>query len=342
MQPARLGPVITDLAGTTVARSEWDMLRHRNLGGVILFSRNYDEPRQLGSLCDEIRDTAGRRLLIAVDQEGGRVQRFKGGFSTLPPMAVFGRLYDTDPGRALECARQAALTMALELRTRGVDLSFAPVADLDRGVSTVVGDRAFHREPRAVAALCTAWRQGMADAGMAAVAKHFPGHGAVAADSHLDTPVDDRPLGEIEAEDLVPFARLVEAGLEGVMTAHVVYREVDAEVATFSRFWIREMLRARLGFDGVVFSDDLSMAGAGSAGGPGERARAALEAGCDALLVCNDRKAAIEVLDHVDGPARPLEPLLGRDIAPALPGLEGRVTRFSTTLQDLAADRAQG
>lgn len=341
MQPATLGPVITDLGGTTVTREERDLLRHRNLGGVILFSRNYTEPRQLGDLCDEIRDTAGRRLLIAVDQEGGRVQRFTEGFSTLPPMAEFGRLYDTDQGRALECAREAALTMALELRTRGVDLSFAPVADLDRGVSAVIGNRAFHREPEAVAALCAAWRQGMAEAGMSAVAKHFPGHGAVAADSHLDTPVDDRPLEEIEAEDLVPFTRLAEAGLEGVMTAHVVYRRAGGEVATFSKFWIREVLRGRLGFDGVVFSDDLSMAGAGGAGKPAERARAAVEAGCDALVVCNDRDAALEILDDAGAPERLLEPLLGRDIAPALPALEGRVERFATVLRELAGDAEQ-
>ncbi len=293
--------VVADLASTRVASSERAMVAHPGLGGIILFSRNYADRRQLRGLCAEIRDIAGRELVICVDQEGGRVQRFREDFTILPPAAAFGRIYDDNRDRARALCHSAGLTMARELLQCGVDLSFAPVADLDRGVCSVIGDRAFHRQPGAVLELCGSWIGGMHDAGMPAVAKHFAGHGAVAGDSHLEIPRDDRTLDEIGAEDLVPFAGLVDAGIEAVMTAHVRFPRVDDAIPTFSRFWIDEVLRRRLGFEGLVFSDDLSMQGAADFGGPVERAQAARDAGCDLLLVCNDAASALGVLDNLEG-----------------------------------------
>ncbi len=336
-----LGPVIVNLAGERVDASERDMLRHRNVGGVILFSRNYRSRSQLGSLCEEIRDVAQRPLLVCVDQEGGRVQRFREEFTRLPPPREFGRLFDADRERALSMARDAALTMALELVSLGVDLSFMPLADLDRGLCDAIGNRAFHRDPTVVHALCGAYIAGMREAGMAAVAKHFPGHGGVREDSHVQTPEDRRSAAQIEAEDLLPFARLIADGLEGVMTAHVRFPAVDADLPTFSRAWIAEILRRRLGFDGIVFSDDLTMAGADVAGTLIERARAALEAGCDALLVCNDVAATRDVVESLDAPTavRSLGVLTRRATGARWAELERRVANSAPALRDLV-DRA--
>jgi beta-N-acetylhexosaminidase len=292
-----LGPVICDLGGTALTVAEAEMLGHPLVGGVILFARNYDSPEQLRELCAAIHRLRQPPLLVAADQEGGRVQRFVRGFTRLPPMRALGRLYERDAARAASLARAAGEVLAGELLEHGVDLSFAPVLDIDFGASAVIGDRAFHSTAAGVATLAGALLQGMRRAGMGAVAKHFPGHGWVRADSHHELPVDERDLATIAACDLEPYRALIGQGLAGVMAAHVIYARVDPRPAGFSPFWLQEILRTRLGFDGVVFSDDLSMAGARAAGGIVERARAALDAGCDMVLVCNDPAAATRVLD---------------------------------------------
>lgn len=295
----RLGPVMLDLAGRALGAEDREVLRHPAVGGVILFARNYQDPEQLAALTRDIHALRDPHLLIAVDQEGGRVQRFREGFTRLPPAGALGVLACRDLGQARRAAAEVGWLMAAELRAVGVDFSFAPVLDLDRGLNPVVGDRAFGRGVNAVSDLAAAWVTGVRSAGMAAVGKHFPGHGGVTADSHHELPIDPRELADIELEDLVPFERLIRRGLEAVMPAHVVYRRVDPRPAGFSEFWLRRVLRGRLGFEGVIFSDDLGMAAAAAGGGYPERARAAVAAGCDVLLVCNDRAAAIEVLDAV-------------------------------------------
>ena len=291
-----LGPVMVDVAGLELTDVERERLRHPLVGGVILFARNYSTPDQLHALTHAIRGLRHPHLLIATDQEGGRVQRFRHGFTLLPAMGDIGRLWDRQPHRALHLAQDAGYVMAAELRAHGVDVSFAPVLDIDYGRSAVIGNRAFHADPSAVGDLAMALMSGMHAAGMQSVAKHFPGHGWVEADSHLAEPVDQRPLRELEQADLLPYRRLFAAGLAGVMPAHVRYARVDVHAAGFSRFWLGEMLRARLGFDGAVFSDDLSMEGAGVAGDIVQRSQAALDAGCDMLLVCNNPAAADQVL----------------------------------------------
>jgi beta-N-acetylhexosaminidase len=300
MQRMARGRVLADLAGTRLAPEERDLLCHPQVGGVILFARNFESAGQLAELTAEIHALRSPRLLVAVDHEGGRVQRFREGFTLIPAMRTLGTLWNTDEEAALRTARSCGMVLAAELRVCGVDLSFAPVLDLDHGPSGVIGDRAFHRLPDVVAALAAALTRGMRDGGMAACGKHFPGHGFVAADSHLDTPVDTRPLAEIECDDILPFRRLVAAGLEAVMPAHVIYPAIDNVPAGFSRVWL-EYLRANLGFDGLVFSDDLSMEGAKAHGGVVERGAAALDAGCDMLLLCNSPD---DLLRLVDGLAR--------------------------------------
>jgi beta-N-acetylhexosaminidase len=300
---ARLGPVVVDVAGLELAPGERELLAHPLVGGVILFARNYDSPEQLRALTRAIHAVRSPALLIAVDHEGGRVQRFADGFTRLPPMRALGRIYDDDPALAENLAGAVGVVLASELAAHGVDFSFAPVLDIDFGSSSVIGDRAFHSEPAAVARLAAALAGGMRRVGMGAVGKHFPGHGYVRADSHHEVPVDDRDLATIEANDLAPYRALIGAGLAGVMPAHVIYPRVDARPAGFSPVWLQEILRGRLGFDGIVFSDDLSMEGARVAGGIVERGRAALEAGCDMVLVCNAREAAERLLEGL-GPAR--------------------------------------
>jgi beta-N-acetylhexosaminidase len=289
-----------DLAGASLLAEERERLRHPACGGVILFARNYESPGQLKSLVNEIHALRQPPLLVAVDHEGGRVQRFRDGFTRLPPAGWFGQLYDVSPARALRAARETGWLMAAELRASDIDFSFAPVLDLGRGLCEVIGDRAFHPDPQVVAALAHAWVSGMRDAGMAAVAKHFPGHGGVAEDSHLALPVDERPVEDLVMEDLVPFERLVHYGVEAIMPAHVVYERADPRPAGFSAFWLRSILRERLGFTGVIFSDDLTMAAAEEAGDYAARADAALAAGCDVLLVCNNPHGAEETLESLE------------------------------------------
>lgn len=283
-----LGPLMMDVEALELQAADVQRLLHPLAGGVILFARNYDSPEQLVELTRRIHGLRSPALIVAVDHEGGRVQRFKRGFSILPPMRSLGRAWDENTQHARKLAQDVGFVLATELRAHGVDLSFTPVLDIDHGSSTVIGDRAFHGRPLAVAELARALVHGMKEAGMSAVGKHFPGHGCVRADSHLEIPVDERPFADLESCDLIPFERLVSAGLGGIMPAHVVYPAVDRLPAGFSPIWLKTILRDRLGFEGVVFSDDLSMEGARVAGGIVARAAAALDAGCDMALVCNN------------------------------------------------------
>ena len=290
------GPVVLGIEGCELSVADRRRLAHPLVGGVILFTRNFESSSQLKALTGQIRALRTPALLVAVDHEGGRVQRFRDGFTTIPSMRTLGELWDRDVAAAASEAARLGRTIATELRACGVDFSFTPVLDLDYGASAVIGDRAFHCNPNAVAHLAAALHDGLRAGGMAAVGKHFPGHGHVAADSHTDLPVDERTLAEIESLDLVPFGALVEHGLEAIMPAHVVFPEVDAAPAGYSRRWLLEILRSRLGFDGLVFSDDLGMAGALGAGDIVARAEASLTAGCDMVLACNDFAAADQLL----------------------------------------------
>jgi beta-N-acetylhexosaminidase len=300
-----LGPVMLDIKACSLDDDDRRRLMHPQVGGVILFSRNYQDREQLASLCSEIHALRDPRLVVAVDQEGGRVQRFREGFQALPAMGHLGDRYDQDPAQALQNAATFAWVMAAELLHYGVDLSFAPVLDIGNPVSSVIGDRAFHRDPEKVAHLANAWVRGMRSAGMEAVGKHFPGHGSVEGDSHHVMPFDRRSFVEIETLDLVPFRRVIATHLAGIMMAHVIYDHVDENAAGYSRYWIETVLRTQLEFDGIVFSDDLSMSGAESVGGYPERARHALAAGCDILLVCNNCEGADEVLESLHGYSSP-------------------------------------
>ena len=303
MSPPRvipLGPVMVDIAGSALSAEDHRRLAHPLVGGIILFARNFESPPQLVQLTREIHATREPPLLIAVDQEGGRVQRFREGFTPLPAMRELGLAWDKDPARARALAQSVGFVLAAELRACGVDLSLTPVLDVDHGASSVIGDRAFHRDPDVIAELALKLMRGLRHGGMSAVGKHFPGHGHVAADSHQEIPVDDRPFSEIEASDLVPFRRLMENGLGGVMPAHVVYSKIDGMPAGFSTVWLKQVLRRRLGFNGMIFSDDLSMEGASAAGDICARARAAFDAGCDMVLVCNDPRSADRLLEQLD------------------------------------------
>ena len=305
MRKVRLppGPAVIDVVGTTLTEEDRERLRHPATGAVILFSRNYESPEQLTALCDDITRLREPELAICVDHEGGRVQRFRQGFTGLPPMRELGRLWDRDRQKAREVARACAYIAGAELAAHGVDFSFAPVLDLDYGGSSVIGDRALHFDPGAVGALGAAIVQGFADAGMGAVAKHFPGHGFAEADSHVAVPTDNRALKEIQKKDIAPYIEVIKAGIAAVMPAHVIYTQCDAEPAGYSRFWLQEILRGQLGFQGLIFSDDLSMEGASVAGGIPERARAALEAGCDMVLLCNDPPGQNQLLGSLEGAA---------------------------------------
>ena len=301
-----LGPVMLDIDGVSLTPADRDLLREPAVGGVILFTRNYESVSQLSDLVAEIRALRSPPLLVAADHEGGRVQRFREGFTVMPPMRHIGREFDRDREAGLQAAREAGWLIASELRAVGIDLSFAPCVDLDWGVSEIIGNRAFHRRPDVVAELASAFARGLRSAGMAAVAKHFPGHGAVLADSHLKLPVDRRDYGLI-LDDMRPYERLVNTSvIAGVMLAHIVYAQVDAQPAGFSDYWIQRELRARLGFGGAVFCDDLSMKATEEFGSMADRARLALDAGCDMILVCNDRDAAHEAVDALRDYSNPL------------------------------------
>jgi beta-N-acetylhexosaminidase len=296
---APLGPAVIDVVGAMLGDEDRARLRHPAAGAVILFSRNYQSPEQLRSLVEDIERLREPALLVCVDHEGGRVQRFREGFTAIPAMRGLGRLWDRNRGTARQTARAAAYIIGAELGAHGVDFSFAPVLDLDYGASSVIGDRALHFDPNAVGALASAIVQGFADAGIAAVGKHFPGHGFATADTHSDVARDERNQKEIFGKDVLPYRAAIQAGLAGIMPAHVIYPQCDAEPAGYSKYWLQEVLRGRLGFDGVIFSDDLSMAGASTAGGPPERARAALAAGCDMVLLCNDPDGQNKLLESL-------------------------------------------
>ena len=292
------GALMADVAGPELDPSEREFLRHPAVGAIILFSRNYESPQQVAALVRDIHAQRTPPLPVAVDQEGGRVQRFRDGFSQLPPLRALGGLFEHDPGLAAELAYAAGRLMALELRQVGVDFSFAPVLDCADPHSRVIGDRGFHGDAKIITALARHYIGGMGSAGMRATGKHFPGHGGVVEDSHLETPEDRRTLADIWDRDLLPYREL-HGLLGGVMTAHVRFPAVDANVPTYSACWIREVLRQRIGFRGIVFSDDLTMGGAADIGPPAERARLALAAGCDMVLVCNDNEAASAVADSL-------------------------------------------
>jgi beta-N-acetylhexosaminidase len=294
-----LGPLMVDVAGLELTPEDRDVLRHPLVGSVILFTRNYAGAEQLSRLVADIHAVRSPALVVAVDQEGGRVQRFRPEFSRLPPPRRIGHEFDLNPKHGLTLARSMGWLMAAELRAHGVDLSFAPCVDLDYGVSEVIGDRAFHAKSDAVAQLALAYMQGMKDAGMSATAKHFPGHGAVVADSHQSLPVDRRGWPELD-DDLLPYRRLIANGLPGVMVAHVLFPSVAPEPASLSKRWVQNALREELRFTGAVFTDDLSMGGAAEYGDIVVRAQAALAAGCDVLPVCNDRAAVSRLLDELD------------------------------------------
>jgi len=304
-----LGPVMLDLVASTITAEEREMLLHPQTGGVILFTRNFESVEQITELVAEIHDLRTPHLLIAVDHEGGRVQRFRDGFTHLPPAALFGEIFSTQPEYARTLAEQCGWLMASECLAVGIDMSFAPVLDLGRGISGVIGDRAFHRKPDQVATLARAYMSGMNRAGMQATGKHFPGHGSIKEDSHVAHPVDRRLLHDILMEDVVPFERMISSGLAAIMPAHVVYPEVDEKPAGYSSVWIQQILRQQLGFQGVIFSDDLSMEAAGVAGDFVDRADMALNAGCDMVLVCNHSDAAAQVLEGLGDYSSPASQL---------------------------------
>ena len=308
------GPVMVDVAGTRLTKEEKQRLRHPLVGGVILFARNFENRAQLTALTRKIHEARGEPLLIAVDHEGGRVQRFReDGFTALPPMRALGEAWDRDPLAAMRLATAAGYVLAAELRACGVDMSFTPVLDLDYGVSKVIGNRAFHHDPRVVAMLARALIQGLALAGMAACGKHFPGHGYVQADSHHEI----RSLADILKDDAAPYGWLGDGVLSSVMPAHVIYPKVDSRPAGFSRRWVTDILRGQLAYDGVVFSDDLTMEGASVAGDILARAQAALSAGCDMVLVCNRPDLADELLGRLDLAPAPESVARIRRLAPA-------------------------
>ncbi len=301
-----LGPVMLDVDGTGLSPADRDLLKEPAVGGVILFTRNYESVEQVADLVAEIRALRSPPLLVAVDHEGGRVQRFRDGFTAIPAMRRIGREYDRDEASGVAAARSAGWMIASELRAVGIDLCFAPCLDLDWGVSEIIGNRAFHGKPEIVGELAAEFCRGLRSAGMAAVGKHFPGHGAVLLDSHLNMPVDRREYGLL-LDAMRPYDRLTSSGhLAGVMTAHIVYEQLDSMPASFSPFWIQRELRSRLGFGGAVFCDDLSMKATHEYGSMADRAQLALDAGCDMILVCNDRDAAHQAVDALKDYSNPL------------------------------------
>ncbi len=304
-----LGPLMVDLEGTAINEIEKNLLLKPEVGGIILFTRNFESIEQLTALVDEIHQLRTPKLLVAVDHEGGRVQRFHQGFSRIPAAVMYACSAKNDLQKSRQLAENAGWLMAVELRACGIDFSFAPVLDLAHGLSGVIGDRAFHSKPETVATLAYAFMHGMNKAGMQAVGKHFPGHGGVVEDSHVAMPIDHRELDVLLRSDIKPFEKMIENKLAAIMPAHVIYDKVDDKPAGYSSFWIENILRQRLAFQGAVFSDDLSMTAAGVAGGFGERAQAALTAGCDMALVCNHLEGACEAAEYIKGYSNPTSQL---------------------------------
>ena len=292
-----MGPVMMDVQGTSLSPEDKEILQHPLVGGLIFFTRNYHSPEQVSELSAQIRATAKKPILLAVDHEGGRVQRFRDGFSLIPAMGKIWQMSGENLIRAKVLAEHCGMLMALEVQAVGIDISFAPVLDINN-ISDVIGDRSFHHEPEHVTVLAEAFIGGLHQVGMKATGKHFPGHGSVKADSHIDLPIDNRSKEAIFQQDLLPFKQLIKNDkVDALMPAHVIFPNVDSQAVGFSRYWLQNILREQLGFNGVIFSDDLSMQGAASAGGYIERAEAAQNAGCDMLLLCNNRAGCIEVLD---------------------------------------------
>ena len=295
-----MGPVMLDVQSTSLSQEDKEIIQHPLVGGLILFTRNYQSPEQIADLNQQIRVAAKKPMLIAVDHEGGRVQRFRDGFSLIPAMGKLWQMSDANLDLAKELAKQSAILMALEVQAVGIDISFAPVLDINN-ISDVIGDRSFHQQPQYVTELAEAFINGLHQVGMKATGKHFPGHGSVKADSHVDLPIDTRSKAEIFKQDLVPFQQLIaKQKVDALMPAHVIFPDVDSQAVGFSRYWLQNILREKLGFNGVIFSDDLSMQGAASAGGYVERAEAAQDAGCDMLLLCNNRDGCVDVLDNAN------------------------------------------
>ncbi|MEY3861883.1 MAG: hypothetical protein RIR60_249 [Pseudomonadota bacterium] len=294
-----LGPVMLDVVGTELTADDVRRLQHPLVGGVILFKRNFINNSQLKALTASIHEVRTPPLLIAVDHEGGRVQRFRDGFTKIPAMREFGKIWDSHPKKAKQLATEAGWILAAELRAHGIDFSFTPVLDMDYGDSLVIGDRAFHLKPQAINDLAFALMQGLKKGGMAAVGKHFPGHGFVVADSHVSMPVDDREFDQIAQHDMQPFKMMIDDGIQAIMPAHVIYPKVDDKPAGFSARWLQKILRERLGFNGVIFSDDLSMEAATAGGDVTSRALAALNAGCDMVLLCNQPAMQDELLANL-------------------------------------------
>lgn len=293
----KIGSLVIGLPDKTVSAEDREILNHPLIGGVILFAENYESREQLTHLCQQIRSCRRSPLLIMVDQEGGRVQRFIHEFTRLPHMAEFGKMHDKNSDLAGRAAQDCGWVMAMELLSVGIDLSLAPVLDLNKGVSSVIGQRAFHSNPQTVINLASFFIKGMREAGMASAGKHFPGHGSVRLDSHVANPVDERTIEEIQREDMIPFAGMIKAGLAAMMAAHIVYPQVDALPVGYSHLWLKKILRDQLEFKGVVLSDDLNMEGANISANYSDRVLAAREAGCDFALLCKNRKGVIQVLD---------------------------------------------
>lgn len=313
------GPLMIDVAGLTLTPQDQELLRHPLVGGFILFTRNFNNKKQLIDLIVQIRKERPG-IIIAADYEGGRVQRFREQFTRLPTMRSLGHAYTQNPALACEMAANIGWLIANELGEVGIDLPFTPVVDIDRDCCTVIGDRAFHRDPGTVAELAVALQSGLREAGMVATAKHFPGHGAVSADSHAELPVDERDWAALQ-EDIAPYRELIAHGLASVMMAHIRYPAVDAQPASLSAHWIKAILRKKLAFEGAVICDDLSMGGAAVAGSYAERARLALAAGCDILPVCNNRAGVLALLDELsvadDTDSARRRPMLKRQVVDA-------------------------
>lgn len=343
------GLLMADVAGITLSEADIELISQPQVGGIILFARNVQSPQQVRQLCDGIRQAKAQatsltenqsdkqKVLIAVDQEGGRVARLRDGFTPLPAMGAIGQRFEIDPCHALQLAYHAGYLMAAEVLAVGVDFSFAPVLDLN-GISQVIGDRSFHAKPQAVIALAGEFIHGMKDAGMASTGKHFPGHGSVAPDSHVAMAVDERCYADIAAQDLLPFIHNL-PWLDALMPAHVIFSQVDDVPAGFSRIWLQQIIRQQLGFDGVLFSDDLSMKAAHVVGDVTKRVQAAISAGCDMALVCNDADAAMQAAQFATSLPMPNQSRLANMAATILPW-QGSLTSTAAQLPSYADAKA--